>query len=327
MKKQNFLIVGLSGKMGGLTAQRMLALGEHELSPFGIVADKENGGVVTIPCGNGMIRNYPVFSFKGLGNRELQFIKKEKPIIIDFTLKDVVKQNWETYYKKWKLPVIFGTIGINKEDIKGNKAPVIIGSPNLCAPIVSLFKFFDGLEENAMEGVSYYNSESHQSSKLEPSGTEIYFAELFRKAGATEHRLVEKIRFKTRQRTLGVPEEFLDGHGYHWCHFIPTFDTTPSFRAFSALKMRIMEHMNSFETTYPNLTDYSIEKLHLSLFNSDGTLIVGYDGDNEHFQIFTKVHGRGPYINGLFDSVLPAMVGMTQSWGWKRDIVQNMFDL
>ena len=323
--KQKILIVG-PGNMGQLTGSRVLASDKYRLATYFIGAPSDNGKIVTITWADNLIQDYPVYDFLHLIKEQVNLINEEKPIIVDVTHKDVVKHNWDTYYKGWGCPVVFITIGIKKEDFTGNKAPVIIGSPNLCGPIISLFKFLEGLTEGTMRGISYYNAESHQRTKKEPSGTEKRFAELFQKAGASELRPVNMIRDEASQRALGVPEEFLGGHGWHFCTFVPASNSDSDYRTFMEFKESVEEFMQSLQTTYPHLVDYANNRrMDMCLFNNNGTLSIGYENlADRSFRFFTKINGREAYIDELFSCVLPEIVNMSKRG---QNETKDMFDL
>ena len=323
--KQKILIVG-PGNMGQLTASRVLASDNYELVNYFIGAPSDHGKIVTITWGDHLIQDYPTYDFLHLIEERVNLIKDEKPIIIDLTHKDAVKDNWNNYYKEWGCPVVFVTIGIRKEDIVGHQAPVIIGSPNLCGPIISLFKFFNGLAEGAMYGIVYFNVESHQKTKQEASGTEKRFSELFRKAGAVTLYPVQMVRDEESQRALGIPKEFLGGHGWHFCTFEPATKSDSDYRSYMKFKESFEECMQSLKTTYPHLVDYSVNRrTDMFLFNEDGTLCIGYERLSwDAFRFFTKINGRASYIDELFRRVLPAMVDMVEQG---KNEKMDMFDL
>ena len=318
---QKILIIGLSGSMGKLTAERINELGLSLVS-FGIGAPEDNGKIVTIKWGNEKIQDYSIIDFNHIDEIQLDIIKKEKPIIIDFTHKNVVKNNWEQYYKGWGCPVIFGTIGIKKSDIIGNKAPIIIGSPNLSPEIVEVLRAFSSLEEGSLKNFTFSISESHQEPKKEISGTAVRIEEYSKKAGAKENSPIEVIRDPQIQKQMGITEEYLNGHGWHtYKFFVDGHD---------------LEHVNDLSETLSKLF-YRITKSKLNTEKKNGkitnrwtnqtkTLEVIFEIKVENSEItFThNVNGRVPYIDGLFETVMPAIQKMIEN---KSIEVKDMFDL
>jgi 4-hydroxy-tetrahydrodipicolinate reductase len=299
------LIVGLSGSMGRLTAGGVFASKEYKLVPFGIVAPNDNREAI--------IRTV---SFSQLTERDMEDIENKQPIIIDFTHKDVIKSNWEKYYQYWGCPLIIGTIGIKKEDIIGNKAPVIIGSPNLCPQIVEILRTFSELEPESLKGMKFEIEESHQASKNEVSGTAVRIKTLFERAGAVEKNPIQSIRSIAQQREIGVPDEFLDGHGWHKYSF--------SFKKSEQANYLL----NTCYQLFQQITndDVVMEGKYLlgSWENSSETLSIEFKCNGANIIFAHNVNGRVPYIDGLFDTVLPAMVKMIENGDTS---VKDMFDL
>ncbi|KAF8041497.1 hypothetical protein BT93_A0179 [Corymbia citriodora subsp. variegata] len=76
----------------------------------------------------------------------------------------------------------------------------------------------------AFFGYSLKVMESHQSSKLDTSGTAKAVISCFKKLGVSfdmdqEYRQIQMIRDPEQQMELvGVPEEYLSGHAFHLYH-------------------------------------------------------------------------------------------------------------
>ena len=65
-------------------------------------------------------------------------------------------------------------------------------------------------------GATFQIAESHQASKVGVSGTARAFQEQLERHGAVMSEEIISIRDPERQRKLGVPDKFLEGHGYHF---------------------------------------------------------------------------------------------------------------
>ncbi|MDR0860027.1 MAG: hypothetical protein LBO09_03435 [Candidatus Peribacteria bacterium] len=314
---QKILIVGLPGSMGTLTAERMLnSDGEYSTTGFGIGADSDNGKIITIKSGE-LLQDYLIFSFSKLTEWELGIIKEEQPIIIDFTHKDIIKSNWENYYKKWGCPLIVGTIGMKKEDFVGNTAPVIIGSPNLCPQIVEILRFFTELKPKSLKKWKFEIIESHQEGKTEPSGTGVRVKECLEKAGATEKTPMVSIRDKKEQLEMGVPKEYLNGHGWHTYEFFIKKNKYPLHDPSNFLRKITGDLCVHTYFTNKDFKEFWWE-------NPSKTLILLICTKGSSVKLIHNVNGRQPYIDGLFKTVLPTMRHLINVG---ENSVLDMFDL
>ena len=92
---------------------------------------------------------------------------------------------------------------------------VVVDAPNLDLPIVSLFGWVRGMHQK-FESISGFQeadmAESHQESKTSVPGTAVTFAD----AVGLSKETIRSIRAPALQRQLGVPEDHLRRHAYHW---------------------------------------------------------------------------------------------------------------
>ena len=319
MKKQNVLIVGLTGEMGGLAAERILASKEYAMMPFGIVSKED------VERGITFWRGLPCVFFEEVGRYHKCDIKEEKPIIIDFTHKDVIRFNWENYYREWECPLIVGTIGMKKEDFIGNEAPVIVGAPNLCPQVVAVLKIFSQLGPGSLEGVRFEIIESHQSTKTEVSGTALQMKEYFERAGALEVTPILSMRERETQLVLGVPEKYLDGHGWHTYNFFSEDEKKIQF---------LIDTCHGFFSTFPQtkspvvLPDYFEEFYSKEPYKKDrSTMSMSITSDRRRtLRLSHDVNGRQPYIDGLME-VLHVMTHILGRSEEERLKVRDMFTL
>jgi 4-hydroxy-tetrahydrodipicolinate reductase len=306
--KQKILIVGVSGSMGRLVAERILASDKCDLMSFGVVAPDERSEWVTV--GNTKLRCIPINEVNA------DIFRREQFIIIDFTHKDVIGTNWEKYYKKWSCPLIVGTIGVKKADFIGNTAPVIIGSPNLCPQIVEVLRTFSSLEEGSLKDIQFEITESHQASKKEVSGTAVRMQELFRNAGAIEKSPIHVIRRTDEQLKIGVPQKYLNGHGWHKYSFSSENDEQVNYLV--NICYPLFQRITTDDVVMED--DYFLG----SWENSSETLFVELRGVGANIIFTHNINGRVPYIDGLFNAVLPTMAKMIASGD---NSVKDMFDL
>ena len=143
-------------------------------------------------------------------------------ICVDFTHPTAVNDNAE-FYCKHGLAFVMGTTGGDREKLaetvrKSSTAAVI--APNMAKQIVG----FQAMMEYAAQtfpglfsGYSLEIKESHQSGKADTSGTAKAMVGYFNKLGlefAADD--IVKVRDPQIQKSeMGVPEEYLGGHGWH----------------------------------------------------------------------------------------------------------------
>src|SRR5690606_16513587 len=93
-------------------------------------------------------------------------------------------------------------------------------APNMAAPIVMLQAALNRIAQEfpgAIDGYTPSLHESHQPTKKDASGTAKACLDPLRKLGCTTgDSEMDSIRDPEQQRALGVPEEHLRGHGWHW---------------------------------------------------------------------------------------------------------------
>ncbi len=107
------------------------------------------------------------------------------------------------------IPIIFASSG-QEEFLKGTTARVV-HAPNLAPAVVQFFEELSLFVRSGFRLVRIY--ESHQASKPKgDSGTAKKIASI----GGLPQSAIYSIRKPIEQRRLGVPEEYLGGHAYHW---------------------------------------------------------------------------------------------------------------
>ncbi len=114
-----------------------------------------------------------------------------------------------TFCEARSIPIIQGsTRGVTLSKVPG---VAIIDAPNLSLAIVKLMIAMPIIlgKPGAME-ISI--QESHQEGKKDVSGT----ARAIAKEAEVPETTIECIRDPADQRRLGIPEQYLDGHAYHW---------------------------------------------------------------------------------------------------------------
>ncbi len=108
------------------------------------------------------------------------------------------------------VPLIQGSTG---QQLPSKVSILVVNAPNLALPIVKLLSIMPTIADtDTLAEMKIGIIESHQASKKSVPGTAKVMAEIF---GISETEIIS-IRDREKQLQLGVPEEYLDGHGYHW---------------------------------------------------------------------------------------------------------------
>lgn len=113
---------------------------------------------------------------------------------------------------KLGFPIIQASTG---QELPDDVPVPVIDAPNLALPIVNMLVYGFPILGEILGNISVSIVESHQSSKKSVPGTARSIAEVL---GVSADQ-IESVRCPSVQRVLGVPEEHLDGHGYHWVNF------------------------------------------------------------------------------------------------------------
>ncbi len=153
----------------------------------------------------------------------IESIKKEAGhfIAIDFTHPTAVNSNCD-FYCSHGIPFVMGTTGGDREELtKRVRASAIsaVIAPNMAKQIVAfqaMMEYAAANFPNLFSGYSLEITESHQKGKADTSGTAKEMVKYFNRLGIdfTTDR-IKKIRDPELQRKIGVPEKYLDGHGWH----------------------------------------------------------------------------------------------------------------
>ncbi|KAI4365259.1 hypothetical protein MLD38_021258 [Melastoma candidum] len=156
-------------------------------------------------------------------------------IVVDFTVPDAVNSNAELY-TKIGVPFVMGTTGGDRTKLyktveESNVYAVI--SPQMGKQVVAFLAAMEIMAKQfsgAFSGYSLQVMESHQSTKLDTSGTAKAVISCFKKLGATfDMNQIHLIRDPKEQvEMVGVPEEHLMGHAFHMYH-LTSPDETVSF--------------------------------------------------------------------------------------------------
>eukprot|EP00245_Coleochaete_scutata_P012112 TRINITY_DN4653_c0_g1_i1.p1 TRINITY_DN4653_c0_g1~~TRINITY_DN4653_c0_g1_i1.p1 ORF type:complete len:264 (-),score=49.87 TRINITY_DN4653_c0_g1_i1:331-1122(-) len=156
-------------------------------------------------------------------------------IVVDFTLPSAVNGNAEFYCKRG-VPFVMGTTGGDRQKLRqvveesGNYAVI---APQMGKQVVAFQAAMEIMADNfpgAFAGYQLKVTESHQSTKVDTSGTAKAVVESFQKLGLVfDVEDIEKVRDAEQQvNRMGVPESYIGGHAFHTYQVISP-DNTVAF--------------------------------------------------------------------------------------------------
>lgn len=224
MDKIKVMIAGLPGKMATLVAEYVEKAEDMDLMSFALSEE----------AGKLQIGDTEIFQI-ALDWHQNRLKELSPDVIVDFTQPKSVNRNAELYCQ-CEIPFVMGTTGGDRDSLtktveQSNISAVI--APNMAKQIVAFQAMMEYAAENfpdVFEGYSLKISESHQASKADTSGTAKAMVKYFNKLGISfaEDQIL-KIRDPETQRKNGVPEKYLNGHGWH-TYTLQSEDGTVFFR-------------------------------------------------------------------------------------------------
>lgn len=221
------MIAGLPGKMATLVAEYVDKAEDMKLELFVLSEEAREMQI-------GKSKVYQI----ALDWHKEGLIKRRSAIdiMVDFTLFQAVNRNAEMYCQVG-IPFVMGTTGGDRELLKKTVEESDISAviaPNMAKQIVAFQAMMEYAAENFLgvfEGYSLEIAESHQASKADTSGTAKTMVEYFNRLGIpfSESQIFKLRDPETQRKTLGVPEKYISGHGWHTYTF-QSADETVFFR-------------------------------------------------------------------------------------------------
>jgi 4-hydroxy-tetrahydrodipicolinate reductase len=214
------LVVGLPGNMATIFTKHALMEKEMELINFSITGEDTE------------IKEYDIdgCSFRLIKANDTEGInelfERNKPaIVVDYTEPQVVERNIELYCRK-KVNFVMGTTGVVisrfSDQIRDSNINAVI-APNMGKQIVAIQAMMEYVANNFPNSFTGYTleiRESHQKNKLDTSGTARAMVGYFNKLGIKfDESDIIMYREPEEQIKLGVPQEYLNGHGWHTYSF------------------------------------------------------------------------------------------------------------
>lgn len=212
------MVNGLPGKVSTKVAEHIAREPELELLPYALTGPEIEDEVVQI--GSQSIK------LARPDGREtiIATIKQEQGafMTVDFTHPSAVNDN-AAFYCTHELPFVMGTTGGDRqklvETIEGSNTCAVV-APNMAKQIVAFQAMMAYAAETfpgMFDGYRLEVKESHQQGKADTSGTAKAMIEYFNQLGTPfrKDQIVMERDPEIQKRDWGIPEEYLDGHGWH----------------------------------------------------------------------------------------------------------------
>ncbi|XP_059077394.1 probable 4-hydroxy-tetrahydrodipicolinate reductase 1, chloroplastic [Cryptomeria japonica] len=157
-------------------------------------------------------------------------------VVVDYTVPSAVNENAELYCRMG-VPFVMGTTGGDRKNLldvvrKSNNYAGIV--PQMGKQVVAFQAAMEIMVEQfpgAFSGYKLECTESHQSSKVDTSGTAKAIVSCFQRLGVScDLDQIKKVRDRTEQiEKMGVPENYLGGHAFH-TYRLTSPDNTVAFQ-------------------------------------------------------------------------------------------------
>ncbi len=217
MEPITIMLNGLPGNMARMLAGHLLEDARFVLIPWSLTGPEISQSESVV---NG--KSFRLVLPQGR-DEAMRFIRSEFGdfVAIDFTHPSAVNDN-AVFYRKHRIRFVMGTTGGDREalaeTVKDSAIAAVI-APNMAKQIVGFQAMMAWAAEHfpgLFDGYSLTVKESHQQSKADTSGTAKAMVGYFNRLGADFSVAdIQKVRDPEAQQALGVPKEYLGGHGWH----------------------------------------------------------------------------------------------------------------
>lgn len=220
-EKQKILMSGLPGKMAVLITEALLSDDEEK---FQVHSEALTGPNQPWKISLGKVYDFYLKNPETHESflQDLLQIRKESPIIVDFSQPDVVNRNAELFCK-YQIPFVIGTTGGDRKKLEQtviDSKNIAVIAPNMAYPVVLIQSMLEKAAQefpNILEEFSLSVEESHQTTKKDTSGTAKAMVSYFNKLGIsfTPEQIIMHRNPEFQRERLGIPSEYLNGHGWH----------------------------------------------------------------------------------------------------------------
>ena len=315
MSKINVMVNGIPGKMAALVANAIVKSSDFDLVPSSLTGPEITEKLHVIEDPKGVSLNNKIIDLILPDQREEEIVKllnRVSPFLtVDYTSPSAVNANAE-FYCSHGLPFVMGTTGGDRQALEAvvqNSQISAVIARNMAKPIVALQAFieeFTSMHLNQMEGYDLKIVESHQSAKLDVSGTAKAFAAYFRLMGINfDDAEIKSVRNPEEQLAIGIPEMYLSAHGWHSYTL-----TTPKTND-HALRALQKEFEIKFFAQGKNraLKDYSgiVHPSYMCAQSLDKNVILFVHAESDiekaELNLVHNINGRSVYVDCTLDAL------------------------
>jgi 4-hydroxy-tetrahydrodipicolinate reductase len=218
MNKIKIMVNGLPGNMASNVVRHALADGRFELIAQSLTGPEitETETIVDSVSFSLILPRDRDQAISAIKEKEGSFLN------VDFSLPPAVNSNAE-FYCKHGLPFVMGTTGgdrhLLEDTILASSISAVI-APNMAKQIVgfqAMMEYAAKTFPDLFKGYSLEIKESHQRGKADTSGTAKAMVRYFNSLGLAfaEEEITKERDPETQKNVLGIPEEYLSGHGWH----------------------------------------------------------------------------------------------------------------
>ena len=218
MKIENVMINGLPGNVAKMLVSHLTTHGGFNLVPYSLTGPEITKATYSGTDGTAIALVRPENRDAVIGQVKDQW---GEFITIDYTHPTAVNEN-ALFYCKHRIPFVMGTTGGDRkaleDSVMGSDISAVI-APNMAKQIVGFQAMMAYAAENfpgLFKGYNLEIKESHQAAKADTSGTARAMVEYFNKLGIDyAEQEIAMIRDPGEQKTMGIPEAHINGHGWH----------------------------------------------------------------------------------------------------------------
>ena len=222
MNNIKIMVNGLPGNMASNVARHVLADSRFELIPQSLTGPEitETQTIIDSVSIRLILPKDRDQAVSAIKQKEGLFLN------VDFSLPPAVNSNAE-FYCKHGLPFVMGTTGgdrqLLEDTVKASSISAVI-APNMAKQIVgfqAMMEYAAKTFPDLFKGYSLEIKESHQKGKADNSGTAKAMVRYFNSLGLpfTQEEINKERDPEIQKDVLGIPEEYLSGHGWHTYSF------------------------------------------------------------------------------------------------------------
>ena len=218
MEPIKVMVNGLPGNMSRVVAERVTIDNRFELIPISLTGP-EISDIETTVSGTTIRLVRP--------DRRGDVIQETKSssglfISVDYTHPSAVNDN-ARFYSQYRLPFVMGTTGGDRaqleQTVKDSDTVAVI-APNMAKQIVGFQAMLDYAAKQfpgLFKDYTLQIRESHQKGKADTSGTAKAMVKHFNALGVpfAEEGILKERNPEQQKTGWGIPEDALDGHGWH----------------------------------------------------------------------------------------------------------------